>query len=131
MYYYCLTLQKNDFPIFPCYYDTFIVNFRSKYPFAELVYHFEEGPHKKLHIHGMIKTPRRIYINRLHPGEGYSCKLEFVKSQLAWDFYIRKGVKSEKSLLDKWRQDEVDFFTPPEDLSEEYIEIPKIQTRIV
>lgn len=134
MYYYALTLDKISLPGLPHHYEEFVRWFKKSYPAAEFEYQYEEGKQGRLHIHAMVKTPKRIYINRLRracPVSDYHLNFEVVRSRIAWDMYIAKESKTESELLSKWYAEEYDFYNPdpPED-SEEYIEIPRIGTRI-
>lgn len=142
MYYYALTLDKISKPSLPHYYETFIQEFTKAYPKAQFEYHYEEGKQGRLHIHGMVSSPTKIYVNRLKslaPSSDYNLQYVFVKNQVAWKAYITKDSAKEAAILQKWRQEEYDFYHPLEDMSdysdcsqsEEYIEIPKITRRIV
>lgn len=147
MYYYALTLDKISKPALPIHYEDFIRNFVSEYPTSECEFHYEEGKQGRLHIHGMVKTPTKIYVNklkRLAPSSDYNIQFVFVKNQVAWKAYIKKDINKETEILKKWKQEEYDFYHPLSDMSdqqsdaysdcsmsEEYIEIPKIRTRIV
>lgn len=131
MYYYVLTVDKIQLPGLPHHYVDFVNWFNKTYPRAELDYHFEEGKQGRLHIHGMVKSPTKIYINRLRtylPKDEYHLNFEFVRTKVAWDVYRTKDVNKEADLLSKWYAEEYDFYNPESpQISEEYIEIPKIR----
>lgn len=113
MFYYAYTLDHVQRGL-PIDYEEFIRDVNKKYPNIEHVTRYEEGKQGRLHIHGMIKAQKRMYVNRIHPGEGYSFKFEPVKSEIAWSMYINKDIKQEAQLLVKWKAIEIDFYSVPE-----------------
>lgn len=136
MYYYVLTLDKiSNPPGFPSTYENIISLFKKMYPKATIDYNYEEGEKQmRLHIHALISSPTKIYINRLRsivPKEDYSLHFETLRSELAWKAYMSKDKASEPELLSKWYAEQYDFYNPSiSEESEEYIEIPKIRDHI-
>lgn len=96
-YYYATTVRKVSQPVYISDYNTFLHDLKHKYPKAEVVYHFEED--KGLHVHMMIKTPTRMYINKFHPGRGWNVDHQMVKNLAAWQCYISKASKKENDLI--------------------------------
>jgi len=101
---------------------SFLSDLSTKCNGSTISYNFEEGKQGRLHIHGMIQSPKKLYVKRLHPGEGYSFQFETCKSEIAWHCYINKDKHKEHELLEKWGKLEREFY---DDSTEEYIEIPK------
>lgn len=113
MYYYAFTLDKVQLPSLPHYYLNWLTTLKGS-PGATVAYNFEEGKQGRLHIHGMVESPRRLYVKRLHPGEGYSFHFEPVKSQIAWQCYIKKDKHKEHELLERWNKEEREFYKNPD-----------------
>jgi len=136
MFYYALTLDKIQAPGFLVHYEKFIDSFKEAYPNATLEPHYEEGKQGRLHLHAMVASPTKIYINRLKkiaPSDTYSLNFELTKSRLAWEIYISLDTHLEHALISRWRQLEAEFYEKQDNdsehtensISEEYIEIPE------
>lgn len=99
MYYYSLTVRKTTNPIWiQDYYD-----YIEKYLVSEnreVVYHFEAK--HGLHFHAMIKSSKKIYIDKIFPPEkGWNLDFALTKNREAWNWYIRKDRCHEKLLINK------------------------------
>lgn len=112
MYYYATTIRKVEKPAFPHYYESLKQEIATKYPKAKFIWHYE-GDYG-LHLHGMIETPTKIYINKLHPGKGWNVDHQLVKNKSAWMCYITSQNGLEQQLLTKCLAEERAFYEPHE-----------------
>jgi len=112
MYYYATTIRKVAKPAFPHHYEAFRANLATKYPKAKFIWHYE-GDYG-LHLHGMIETPTKIYINKLHPGTGWNVDHQLVKNKSAWMCYIQSQNNLELELLKRCLAEERAFYEPQE-----------------
>lgn len=125
MFYYAFTFQKNTNPAFPCHYIEQIQCLEGKYPTADIAYVYEVGgKQNKLHIHGLCKSPKKMYINRIHPGEGWSVDWSLIRSPSAWHMYMHKtNPDVQDRILNEYLQLEHEFYHPLDEESEELIDI--------
>lgn len=128
--YYAFTFMKNENPLLISDYVTEMNSIQKKYPKAQIVYHFELNKKNRLHIHGLIKTPTRIYINKLHPGKGWSVDFSLVRNKAAWKAYMLKDTAYELDLIQNELQLEDDFHHPLSDDEEiqlvDYSNVPTL-----
>lgn len=96
-YTYSLTVRKTALPVYITAYDNWIIQFKSKNPKADVEYHYESK--NGLHFHAIIRSPRKIYINRIHPGKGWNVDLSICRDEQAWTDYIRKDADKETTLI--------------------------------
>lgn len=99
MYYYEITIRKTANPVWIVDYEDFFANFQMKYPYAIVEYSYE--PQRGLHAHGLVVSPRRIYVNKFHPGKGWNLEFEFVRNRWAWDKYKRKHAHLQPDLINR------------------------------
>lgn len=109
MYYYAFTLRPlkgtiedkiESLMVHMQYLDT-------QYKHIDLTHHYEivekENGNHNVHVHGMIKTPRKLLKKMLHPGAGFHFWIDACKSELAWNVYITKQNFHPQELLHKYR----------------------------
>jgi len=110
MNYYSLTLQKTELPIFISDYEAFLTKLKADYPNMTIHSHYELGStNGYLHIHALIQSPTRMYINKVHPGKGYKLDFQFTRHRAAWSAYINKDSLEEQALIMEQEQDEYEF----------------------
>lgn len=109
MYYYATTIRKCALPAFPHHYEALKDNLSAKYPRANFNWNYEGEA--GLHMHGMIETPTKIYINKLHPGMGWNVDHQLVKSKSAWLNYIHSENRKEEDLLRRCVAEEKEFYS--------------------
>lgn len=144
MYYYAFSFTNLLLP-FPTSYSELMIWLQAEYPNATIKCHYEEGKRGILHIHGMIKNYRKIYISRLKKhldSIEWNYDFGFVKSKAAWTAYCTKDTKIEQQILIRHTIRETEFHNPRSDSlsfdlnesdseSEEYIEEPVITDLII
>lgn len=96
MYYYAFTIRRLAGSIEEKIHGPteHIAAIKRRYTHLEIEYHYEvvhkaNGSHN-IHLHGMIKTPKKVLYKFLHPGEGYHFWIDACKSVRAWTVYITK-----------------------------------------
>lgn len=99
MFHYAFTLKKNSNPVWISDYESHLTMLSTKYPHLDIEYHFEDTA--GLHIHGMIRSPKKIHIRMIHPGNGWNLDMSFVKSPQAWDAYMTKDTIRETNLINE------------------------------
>lgn len=99
MYHYCFTLRKTAYPVWIVDYDNHIGKLIKKYPHMEIEYHFEDTA--GLHIHGMLRTPKKVHVRQIHPGKGWNLDFDFIKSEQAWTAYMTKDTRNETNLINE------------------------------
>lgn len=104
---YSLTLRKTKFPVFIKDYDDWFREFTRRYPEATVEYHYEAT--NGLHAHASIGTNRRIYINRIHTGEGWNIDFHPTNNIENWLKYIRKDIPDEVNLINEEYQTYNDY----------------------
>lgn len=97
MYYYELTIRKTAHPVWIVDYEDFFKQFKVKYNFATVEYAYE--PERGLHSHALVTSPRRIYVNRFHPGFGWNLSFTTVRNRFAWDNYMAKQFNKQPALI--------------------------------
>jgi len=124
-YYYSTTVRKVQLPVFITDYRNYLHKLQKDYPLAEIKAHYEGT--KGLHVHLMIKTPKKMYINKMHPGRGWNIDHQLCKNNAAWECYINKDSKKEAELINYEELKEMEFFDTPVQ-SEEEDEINELLT---
>ena len=97
MYYYGFTLRRltNGTPEEKV--DSLLSvlsEYKRYYGRAHIEYHFEvvtksNGNHN-IHVHGVMKTPRKPFLKKMHPGQGYHFYVEELSNEMAWEKYMTK-----------------------------------------
>lgn len=110
MYYYAFTLRKTQYPAFISFYEKQLIRWRKLFPLCRFLYYYEET--SGLHVHGMIKSPDKIYIKNcgIHPGKGYNLDFKLCKSVSAWGAYISKDHHKETSLINSEHELEYEHY---------------------
>lgn len=113
MYYYAYTLRRTQQPVYIQHYDDVIRLFERNYPKATIK-HYYEVTHG-LHVHAIVSSTRRIYINKIHPGKGYNLDFKLIpKSEVDhWSRYIKKDILKWQHMENMYWH-EKDTRTPPE-----------------
>lgn len=93
-------MKKNTNPLISDY-DDVMSRLKERYPRMESTYHYEYDSRGLLHLHALITSPTRIYINKIHPGPGWSVDFRPTQNMAAWLAYITKCIKDEINLINE------------------------------
>lgn len=107
--YYVITLRT--WPSLLHYYEKVKMDLAKNYPDAEFSWHYEAE--HGLHLHGMIKSKKRLYKNRLYPGQGWHMHFEQAREPGAWYHYITKYHAGEQQLIIDSKKEEEEFYNDP------------------
>jgi len=110
MYYYAFTLRKSLMPAFISFYEKQLARWHTLFPLAQIDYRYEST--SGLHLHGMIKTPKKIYITNsgIHPGKGWSLDFSLVLNIQTWINYMNKQSSSETTLINTEHALEYEYY---------------------
>lgn len=100
---YSFTLVKTSNPVFISDYESQLASIQKLYPRSIMNSHFERGLLGRLHIHGLVENPSRMYINKIHPGKGWNLDFKLLGPQdvTPWSRYIIKDISKETRLINE------------------------------
>lgn len=99
MYYYSLTVRKTSYPVWITDYELYIRDYlTSNNNIVDIKLHYEDTA--GLHFHAMIKSKKKVYINRIFPPEsGWNIDLSRTRDVKLWEYYITKDSAKETNLI--------------------------------
>lgn len=99
VYYYELTIRKTLNPVWIVDYEDFFKSFKKKFPHASIEYAYE--PERGLHAHCLVTSPKKVYIDKFHPGRGWNLEHTYVRNNYAWIKYMKKQAPLQTDLINR------------------------------